>query len=172
MTVEQDSTIHIDATEDSETGRPECIVAWGGWAGTFPLEKIRSTAEALFAAAAAAECDAALIAELRAGLQLPDEVIGVMLGKVRERRPLPAGTFLRIEAGVSASTGLPFVKVRQGSNAGQLSPDEAKAMGRQWLASAEAAEHDAITRYVLRDSGRNPVEVEDFFRAMAALRRG
>ena len=55
-------------------------------------------------------------------------------------------------SGVSAFTGEGFVTLRWGAESGQLTPDEARQHALHILSCAEAAENDALTQAVLRET--------------------
>lgn len=60
---------------------------------------------------------------------------------------------IHVESGVSLFDGKPFVVMRWGKEAGQLSPQEARTHALRILACANAAESDSVVVEMLRESG-------------------
>ena len=75
---------------------------------------------------------------------------------------LPAGSTKRREA---------LVLLKRGSQAGELSPDEARAMALRWLAVAEATESDQLVSEALRATGSDEAAAEKVFGYLRELRK-
>ena len=73
----------------------------------------------------------------------------------------PAGSTKRREA---------LVLLKRGSQAGELNPDEARAMALRWLAVAEATESDQLVSEALRATGSDEAAAEKLFGYLRELR--
>lgn len=69
-------------------GKPFCSIRWGAQSGQLTPGEVRATALAWLAAAEAAEQDAMVLLELTdpAGLSLPVDLAGAVVGGIRSRR--------------------------------------------------------------------------------------
>lgn len=162
--------VYIRSTLD-EDGKAACLMQWG------PIEKllapkvVLTTARDLMAAAAAAETDIALIQSFREDIGADDQVLAAALDAVRRRRPhAPGKAALQIAAVAGAMTGRPYVHIRRGSLAGQLDPDEARAMAQRWIETATAAAIDVRLRYALGEWDHLlPTDIERLFTIIQKL---
>lgn len=80
------------------------------------------------------------------------------------------GGMLETTAGVSIFTGEPFVSLRWGQSSGQLTPAEARKLGMDILAVAEAAESDAVVVQALRACELTDEAIAPFLRHLRDLR--
>jgi hypothetical protein len=174
---DSDGTIWIESARDRYAHGNACLVKWQGRERYAPVKDIRTTAEDLFACAAYADVISEL---LRMGME-GQTVTRFLQGIMRHRQPRHFGrasTFFMLPGGSSArKAGAVAIARRdlfhQGKADGQLSPDEARAMGRQWLAAAEASEADTLFGYVLENSGwMEPVELDALFSLLNDIRGG
>lgn len=167
-----DSVCNIRSTTDP-TGRAACLLQWGPIEALLDPAAVTATARDLMAAAVAAETDIALIQAFRQDFRADDQTLGVVLEAVRTRRimpPTPAA--LRIEAVAGQRTGLPLVHIARGSQRGQLSPDEARAMALQWTETATAAQIDVRFRYALGEFDHlTPADIDQLFVLVRAAQR-
>jgi hypothetical protein len=84
--------------------------------------------------------------------------------------PKPDASDIDIEAGVGHSSRLGYVKLRWGSQSGQLTTREARAHALAILDAAAAADHDAsVLRWLMRPPLNMPVESAAM--ALAELRK-
>lgn len=167
MTDTEGRVCHIRSTLDN-AGKAACLLEWGTVQALLQPEVVLATARDLTAAAISAETDIALIEAFRGDFKADDQMLGVVLEKVRGRRPVPRGkAALRIEAVAGHRTGLPLVRIARGSQKGQLSPDEARAMAGHWVQVATAAQIDVRMRYALGEWGHLSAEqIEELFALM------
>lgn len=163
---------NIRSTTD-DAGRAACLMQWGPIEALLTPTVVLATARDLMAAAISAETDVALIQAFRQDIGADDEMLAVVLAAVRGRRPLtPTKVGLRIEAVAGARTGLPLVHIARGSQRGQMSPDEARAMAVQWIEAATAAVIDVRLRYALGEWDRLTTdEIEQLFTLTQAAQR-
>ncbi|MFC6885314.1 MULTISPECIES: hypothetical protein [Actinomadura] len=164
-------SVWIYSTRDPSNLGPACRLVWGSHEVYASVAAVRQTAEDLFTSAAYAE----LIGELiRIGLpggqtaQMVTSMIGARdtpyLGHKETLQVLPAGSTQR-QCGV--------VLISKGSMRGQLDPGEARAMGRTWLAAAEASEADTLFDRVLRRAGGlGDTELNALFDLLLDMRTG
>lgn len=108
------------------------------------------------AAAAQAEYDAAVLAQLTA-LGLPQDVVVATVQKLRSGRPasvpLAEGTGLALVPGVSASTRKGFLRIeRNGQPIGQWEIEDARQHGMYVVESVEVAKLDTAYLAVLREA--------------------
>lgn len=166
------ATCFIRSTLDAD-GKAACLMEWGPVTALLSPEAVIATARDLLAAAAAAEVDVALVDAFRQDLGARDEIIGVMLTKVRGRRAVPRTTVaLRIAAVAGAKTGQPLVHIARGSMKGELTPDGARGMALTWITAATAAQIDVRTRYALGQWDRlSPDEIEQLFQLVQSVQR-
>ncbi|MFJ5059042.1 hypothetical protein ACIP96_06435 [Streptomyces nigra] len=166
-------TIWIRSTVDPETRKAACLVTWGPLETILAADVVLATARDLVAAAAAAETDIALIRSLREDLKADDTIVGMMLGAVRRRRPVPtASVALRIEAVAGAKTGKPYVHIARGSQKAPLDPDDARTMADHWTQAAMAAHNDVRLRYVLGDFHQlTPADTNEIFLRLQKAQR-
>lgn len=68
-------------------------------------------------------------------------------------RQLRTGEMLWMESGVSSRTGEPFIHMRWGDEAGQLTPAEAREHATRMIEVAAAAEFDAAFVKAMTDPG-------------------
>jgi hypothetical protein len=167
--------IWIESTMDPSTGRPMCFIRWGEKEKVVEVERVIATARELFAAAAAAEADVALVASFRS-LDLPDSLIGATLMHAREQRGqlrMPEGPkpVFRIGAIAGAKTGLPLVSIGLGSRELTMDTQGARDVASDWYETAVASMLDVRIRYTLGDHGFNIVAVEQFMSDMSKLNR-
>ncbi|MFJ8934063.1 hypothetical protein ACIRLA_46610 [Streptomyces sp. NPDC102364] len=154
MNTPPDDGVWITDSQDPETGAPICLIRWGEHTTPVSVDDAFATARDLFAAAAHAETDKALVEELIHGGGLDLQTAGVMLSRVRERRtpaPAPGRPALRIEAVYGFRTCMPYVHIARGSHKAELTPDEARTMGQHWLETAQASLLGVRFRYALGD---------------------
>ncbi|MET7776287.1 hypothetical protein ABZU94_10585 [Streptomyces mirabilis] len=154
----------IRSTVDAER-KAACLLEWGPVQALLAPSVVLTTACELTAAAAAAETDIALIETFREDFEADDDMLKVVLSKVRTRRPMPGGEVaLRIAAVAGANTGQPYVHIGRGSMKGELSPDEARQMALHWAMAAVASQIDVRLRYALGEWDHlTPSEVEQLF---------
>lgn len=171
MTDDAPSTCHIRSTLDDH-GRAACLIQWGPITALLDTGTVLTTARDLMAAAANAECDAALLTRLRRD-GARDEVIGALLAAARQGRATPPGRpALRIHAVAGAKTGRPMVHIARGSMTGELSPTEARAMATTWIETATAAAIDVRLRYALGEWDHlTPDQIERLFQLIQAVGR-
>ena len=159
-----DDGCFIRSTLDDD-GRAACLLEWGPIRTLLAPPVVLATARDLMAAAVSAETDIALVEAFRQEFRADDQMVGIVLANVRERRPaLAAPAALRIHAVAGARTGLPLVHIGRGSMRGELSPDEAREMAVHWIQTATAAQIDVRLRYALGEWDRlNVVEIDRLF---------
>jgi hypothetical protein len=144
-------SIWIESLRDQHGLGNACQISWANREWLADVEAVRTTAEDLFTCAAYAD----LIGELiRLGMGA-DHISG-MLGSMlvgRDRRYFGDKSTLILTPGGSTAHKAGVVVVKRGSLVGELSPEEAQKMGRNWLATAEASEADTLFSEVLRRAG-------------------
>lgn len=157
-------TCWIESTLD-DTGKAACLLRWGPIRALLTPPAVLAAARDLVTAAISAETDIALIDVFREELRADDELLGMVLTRVRQRRPMPpAPVALRIQSVAGARTGQPLVHIARGSMRSELTPAEARDMASQWTQAAVAAQIDVRLRYALGEWDRlNVVEIEDLF---------
>lgn len=178
MTTGQDpDAIWITSARSPDNAAAVCELRWGPREWYAPVTAVRQTAEDLFTCAAYAD----LIAELlRIGLEttLISQMTTAML---RSRQPKYFGspdTLFVLPGGSSKrKQGVVMLARRNLSHAGQadagLTPDEARAMGRHWLAAAEASEADTLFGTVLARAGwMTAPELDALFSLLVDTRAG
>jgi hypothetical protein len=167
-----DQVCSIRSTLDGH-GNAACLMQWGPIEALLDPATVVATARDLMAAAISAETDIALVGAFREDLGADDQMLGVVLTKVRSRRPMPhAKVALRIDAVAGARTGLPLVHIARGSMKGELSPDEARAMAVHWIEAATAAQIDVRIRYALGEWDRlSAAEIEHLFTLVQGVQR-
>lgn len=150
-------TIWIESTRDKGGLGAACLFRWGAVERYVPVADVRQTAEDLFILAAYAE----LIEELlQVGLD-GQLIQAMMTGMLSQRQPRyfgrPNTVFLMCGGSSTRKKGVVMLGRRdlfhQGKADVSISPDKARAMGRVWLTSAEAAEADTLFGAVLDRSG-------------------
>jgi hypothetical protein len=140
-------------------GKAACIVSWNGRDMVLDCATTRKLAKAMFTAAAVAEVEAGLVAAMRelGGFQGSgaDETAATMLQLVREKRgarPYGDRRYVTFVPGVSLFDRRPFVHANcRPYEPQRYNPDELRGMANNWYEVANAAEHDAILRYVLAE---------------------
>lgn len=167
-----DRVCSIRSTLD-EHGKAACLIQWGPVEALLDPATVTATARDLMAAASSAETDIALVGAFREDLGADDQMLGVVLTKVRGRRPMsPTPVALRIEAVAGHRTGLPLVHIARGSMKGELSPDEARAMAVHWIEAAAAAQIDVRIRYALGEWDQlSTADIERLFTLMQGVQR-
>lgn len=167
--------IWIESTMDSTTGRPMCFVHWGDKQKLVETERVIATARELFAAAAAAEADVALVEFLREA-DLPDRAVGVALMRAREVRGklrMPEGPkpVFRIGAIAGANTGLPLVSIGLGSREDTMDVQSTRSLASDWYETAIASILDVRIRYTLADHDFDIVAIDQFMNDLSLLNR-
>lgn len=162
----------VRSTLDDD-GKAAVLMKWGPIEALLTPDVVLTTGRDLMAAAVSAETDIALIQTFREDLGAEDEMLGLVLAKVRGRRPVSGGKpALRISAVAGARTGRPLVHIGRGSMKGELSPDEARGMAVDWIQTAVAAQIDVRMRYALGEWDRlTTVEIDDLFRRVQEVAR-
>ena len=177
MSDEHDGTIWIESARDRYAHGNACLIRWQGRERYASVGDVRATAEDLFSCAAYADVIGELI---RLGMEGP-LVTRFLQGIMRDRRPRFFGrpsTFFMLPGGSSARrVGAVAIGRRdlfhQGKADGQLSADEARAMGRQWLSAAEASEADTLFGAVLENAGwMVEAELDALFSLLNDIRGG
>lgn len=163
--------VWIYSTRDLHGNGAACRLVWGPHETYASVAAVRQTAEDLFTAAAYAE----LIGELlRIGLT-GDHIapmVGNMIG-ARDTPYLGHKETLQLLPGGSTERRAGAVVISKGSMHGQLSPSEARQMGRHWLEAAEASEADTLFDRVLRRAEwLGDAELQATFELLADVRQG
>ncbi|QBI53458.1 hypothetical protein [Streptomonospora litoralis] len=167
----EDDSITIEATRASP---PTCRVTYRHQELVLDCAAVRRLAEAMHAAAARAEAEAAAAGVFRE-LQLGEEIVSGMLLGLRSRYEKHGfgikGT-LTFVPGVSVFDAAPFVHLNLlGGRAVRIDPAVLRGMAAQWLACAEAAERDVILLYALAEAtDLTPDQVEEVYRVMRNVR--
>lgn len=130
---------------------------------TVTLNKASAYAYAttVLAAAERADYDAAVAAQMAGKLGIPKDVVGQVVAELRNDRPPLADAAtapLRLQPGVSAKTGEPFLALFIGTTQiGQWDPTDARQHAMHVLAAIEAVELDkAYRRYLVDKIGIGP----------------
>ena len=163
-----DESIWIESTRGPDD-EPVCMITWSGLQYYAPVEDVRTTALDLITCAAYAELMMTMVVKvsLSAGVvsRFATELLSgagrSYFGAKTTLTMLPAGSTRRREA---------LVLLKRGSQAGELSPDEARAMALRWLAVAEATESDQLVSEALRATGSDEAATEKLFGYLRELR--
>jgi hypothetical protein len=137
---------------------------------SFTLTKVRATAyaQAALAAAADAEMDAAVVKQLTEHLQLTIENAGALLAGMRATRPERTAAGITFTGGVSMFDRRPFVTVHHGKQAiGQMDPAGARRHALHVLEGWVAGEHDTAYAKALLEIG---LEIEQVHQVVEGLR--
>jgi len=167
----------IESTRAPEDADAACMLRWQRREWVATVSDVRQTAEELFTCAAYAD----LIGQLLQDGFTGDVVAGLTREMLRKRQPqyfgmpntmfmLPAGSSVRKQGLVLISRRNLFHK---GKADGELAADEARAMARAWLTTAEAAEADTLFGRVLHRSGwMTEPELDALFGLLLDIRGG
>ncbi|MFE9923289.1 hypothetical protein ACFYQA_17390 [Streptomyces sp. NPDC005774] len=158
----------------ADNGAAACLLVWGPTVQALltPAATL-ATARDLVAAAAHAETDIAVLGWVCEDLRADEQTAGHIVKDIRARRPLPpTPAALRVHAVAGYKTRQPYVHISRGSQAGQLSPDEARQMAQHWTEAAVAAQIDVRLRYALGEWDRlTPDEIENLFALLRKAQR-
>jgi hypothetical protein len=83
--------IYIHSGVSAFDGKPFCAVRWGNLSGQLSPDEVRMMALHWMEAAAAAEQDALVMAELQEGVGLDLQTAGAVLVALRKRREITGG---------------------------------------------------------------------------------
>jgi hypothetical protein len=175
--VEAEDAIWIESARDPEGHGAACLLRWVGHERYAPVEDVRQTAEDLFTCAAYAD----LIGELmRAGIgtgTLSQLTTSMLKGRQPRYFGTPTTLFLLPAGTNTLKQGVVLLARRnlfhKGKTDGVLSPDEARAMGRDWLTTAEASEADTLFGAVLHRAGwMGEEELDALFSLLKDIRGG
>lgn len=163
-----------ESSADSATGAPMIAMTWEHKTRLYPIDRALATARDLFAAAAAAESDAAVFAVLTEDLDAKPDTARGALAQVRRRRTglqesPGARPILRIGAAYNAEKRRPFVAIHSGTLDAHLSCAEARAEALKIHEGALAAVMDARTRHVLAERGLDSDAIEAILAEVCAL---
>lgn len=167
--------IQWQATCDLTTGAPALVMTWGPKTRVYPIDRALATARDLYAAASAAEHDAALFETLTKGaLRLESSIAEQMMLEVRRHRTAlqerpAAKPIYRIGAAFGHHTRRALVAIHLGSQDVLCSPEEARMEADAIYECAAGAVIDARIRHVLGERGVDIVAVEEILAAMMAL---
>lgn len=169
--------IHIHSLRARNGAPAKCSVTWDGLDRFPSVEDVRQTAEDLFTCAAYADLIGKLLRMKLDGTVVTDLIQSMFLN--RQPRYFGAPSTLFILPGGSSSRGCGVVllakldQFHKGEADTSLSPDEARAMGREWLTAAEASEADTLFSTVIKRSWHTPAgDVDALFDLIAEIRSG
>ena len=165
---DDDESIWIESTRGPDD-EPVCRVQWGPIECYASVEDVRTTAIDLVTCAAYSEMMMTLVVKVSLSADVVSRFATELLsgagrsyfGAKTTLTMLPAGSTRRREA---------LVLVKRGSQAGELSPDEARAMALRWLAVAEATESDQLVSEALGATGSDEAAAEKLFGYLRELR--
>ena len=161
-------SIWIESTRGPDD-EPCCLITFGPLQAYASVDDVRTTALDLITCAAHSELLMTMVVKvsLSAGVvsRFATELLSgagrSYFGAKTTMTMLPAGSTKRREA---------LVLLKRGSQAGELSPDEARAMALRWLAVAEATESDQLVSEALRATGSDEAGTEKVFGYLRELR--
>ena len=161
-------SIWIESTRGPDD-EPCCLITFGPLQAYASVDDVRTTALDLITCAAYSELMMTMVVKvsLSAGVvsRFATELLSgagrSYFGAKTTLTLLPAGSTRRREA---------LVLLKRGSQAGELSPDEARAMALRWLAVAEATESDQLVSEALRATGSDEAGTEKVFGYLRELR--
>ena len=163
-----DDSIWIESTRGPDD-EPCCLITFGPLQAYASVEDVRTTALDLITCAAYAELMMTMVVKVNLSAEIVSRFATELLsgagrsyfGAKTTMTMLPAGSTRRREA---------LVLLKRGSQAGELSPDEARAMALRWLAVAEATESDQLVSEALRATGSDEAAAEKLFGYLRELR--
>ena len=161
-------SIWIESTRGPDD-EPCCLITFGPLQAYASVDDVRTTALDLITCAAYSELMMTMVVKvsLSAGVvsRFATELLSgagrSYFGAKTTLTLLPAGSTRRREA---------LVLLKRGSQAGELNPDEARAMALRWLAVAEATESDQLVSEALRATGSDEAGTEKVFGYLRELR--
>ncbi|MFB4285677.1 hypothetical protein ACBJ59_61195 [Nonomuraea sp. MTCD27] len=147
-----------------------CLLSWQGHDWAAGVDRVRATAVDLVTAAAWAELMMLLVVKTRLPVATVSAMSGDLLGRSGRTELGNQATVMLTPLGSSA-TRTPLVLLRRGPLQGLLPTGEARQMGLDWLAAAEAAESDRAVTQALRVVGELPEpRIEALFDYLRDLR--
>ena len=163
-----DDSIWIESTRGPDD-EPCCLITFGPLQAYASVDDVRTTALDLITCAAYSELMMTMVVKVSLSADVVSRFATELLsgagrsyfGAKTTLTLLPAGSTRRREA---------LVLLKRGSQAGELSPDEARAMALRWLAVAEATESDQLVSEALRATGSDEAGTEKVFGYLRELR--
>jgi hypothetical protein len=175
---EGDETVFIgwEAGSEPTTGEPLVVMHWAHKVKPYPVDRVLATARDVYAAAAAAEADAAVFATATGSLGVDERTAAMLMRDVREHRTAlqergGAKPVLRVGAVFGAKTRRALVQFHSGSLNITISASEARENATRMVEAAVAASIDVRFRYALGEVGLDVVAIEDVFKAVRGLDR-
>lgn len=161
-------SIWIESTRGPDD-EPCCLITFGPLQAYASVDDVRTTALDLITCAAYSELMMTMVVKVSLSADVVSRFATELLsgagrsyfGAKTTLTMLPAGSTRRREA---------LVLLKRGSQAGELSPDEARAMALRWLAVAEATESDQLVSEALRATGSDEAAAEKLFGYLRELR--
>ena len=163
-----DDSIWIESTRGPDD-EPCCLITFGPLQAYASVEDVRTTALDLITCAAYAELMMTMVVKVNLSADVVSRFATDLLSGAG-RRFFGAKTTLLLTPAGSTRRREALVLVKRGSQAGELSPDEARAMALRWLAVAEATESDQLVSEALRATGSDEAGTEKVFGYLRELR--
>lgn len=165
-----DDGIWIESTRGPDD-EPVCLITWGPLQWYAPVADVRETALDLVACAAYAEMMMTLVNRLNLPGATASRFVTDLLAGRAKRYFGSKETVTLLPAG-STKTGGAYVLVKRGSQRGDLTPGEARAMALRWLEVADGTESDQLVSEALRATGIDDARQERLFGYLRELRKG
>jgi hypothetical protein len=166
--VTDNDSIWIESTRGPDD-EPCCLITFGPLQAYASVEDVRTTALDLVTCAAYAELMMTMVVKLSLSADVVSRFTTDLLSGAG-RRFFGAKTTLPLTPAGSTKRREALVLLKRGSQAGELSPDEARAMALRWLAVAEATESDQLVSEALRATGMDGAGQEKVFGYLRELR--
>jgi hypothetical protein len=153
------------------SGVPMCRLTWGRESKDIRASTVQGIGLDLIEAALYADLMMRLV-----GIGLPKHMVGAFTGDLiqssRPGKPFVLGdpeTITLTPAG-SSKRGQALVVAEWGEQQGELTTQEARRMGVEWLEAAATADTDQLIAEALHTTGKTEAEIEGFFFHLRALR--
>ena len=161
-------SIWIESTRGPDD-EPCCLITFGPLQAYASVDDVRTTALDLITCAAYSELMMTMVVKVNLSAEIVSRFATDLLSGAG-RRFFGAKTTLLLTPAGSTRRREALVLVKRGSQAGELSPDEARAMALRWLAVAEATESDQLVSEALRATGSDEAGTEKVFGYLRELR--